>query len=119
MKVLLINGSPRANGNTNLALEEMVKLSSALKMSGNGKQEIENLLYELVQKAVLRQYTNNNNVFAIRIHSPISKIYVCALYSAIRKTLVAPQVYSIKISMLRVRFTNLWDLYLKIFFYPF
>ena len=26
MKVLLINGSPRANGNTSLALEEMVKV---------------------------------------------------------------------------------------------
>lgn len=35
------------------------------------------------------------------------------------KTLVPPQVYSIKIAMLRVRVTNPWDLYLKIFFYAF
>ena len=26
MKVILFNGSPRANGNTNIALEEMVKV---------------------------------------------------------------------------------------------
>ena len=44
MKVLIINGSPRVNGNTTIAVNEMVKVFE--------KEDIEPIVYQIGQKDI-------------------------------------------------------------------